>query len=63
MPSTYRSTRSLTFINTGIVQGDVLFGAGGGDTYTVQGASPQAVATHTGAINFGFSIGGAALTS
>jgi hypothetical protein len=47
----------LTFNNSGTVIGDVLFGAGS-DTYTVQGTGPAAVATHTGAINFGFSIGG-----
>ncbi len=44
----------LNFTNSGTVQGDVLFGTGN-DTYLVQGTGPSAVATHTGAINFGFS--------
>jgi hypothetical protein len=47
----------LNFTNTGTVMGDVLFGAGS-DTYTVQGTGPAAMASHSGAINFGFSTSG-----
>ena len=50
----------LTFLNTGTVQGDVLLGSGS-DTYTVQGSSAQQIATQTGDINFGTSVGGAGL--
>jgi hypothetical protein len=49
-----QNTAGLTFTNTGVVVGDVLFGSGS-DTYTVKGSGPAAAATHTGAINFGFS--------
>ncbi len=51
------NSTALNFTNTGVVVGDVLFGTGA-DTYTVMGSSPAAIATHTGAINFGFSNGG-----
>jgi hypothetical protein len=52
----------LNFTNNGSVTGDVLFGSGS-DTYTVQGTSPSDVATHAGAINFGFSLGGSGTDS
>ncbi len=52
------NTVGLNFSNSGVVQGDVLFGSGS-DTYFVQGNGPSGVATHTGAINFGFSSSGA----
>lgn len=51
------NTVGLTFNNTGTVTGDVLFGSGS-DTYWVHGSGPSAVATHSGAINFGFSSTG-----
>lgn len=49
----------LTFTNSGTVQGAVLFG-NGSDTYTIVGTGllPGQVATQTGDINFGNSIGG-----
>jgi hypothetical protein len=47
----------LNFMNTGTVVGDVLLGSGA-DTYTIQGTGPDQIATHTGDINFGTSIGG-----
>lgn len=47
----------LDFTNTGVVQGDVLFGSGS-DTYTVQGSGPSSLAVHSGAINFQFSSSG-----
>lgn len=52
------NTTALNFNNSGVVNGDILFG-GGADTYTVQGATQSSVATHNGAINFGFSGAGA----
>lgn len=51
-------TVGLNFTNKGTVVGDVLLGSGS-DTYTVEGISAQQVATQTGDINFGASIGGA----
>ena len=48
------NTVGLNFQNTGLVNGDVLFGSGS-DTYTVQGSGPSNGASHVGAINFGFS--------
>jgi hypothetical protein len=52
----------LTFLNTGTVTGDVLLG-GGADTYTIQGTGTAQgqVATQTGDINFGTSVGGSGL--
>jgi len=52
----------MTFTNTGTVQGSVLFG-NGSDTYTVLGTGslPGQVATQTGDIKFGNSIGGSGL--
>ena len=50
----------LTFLNTGTVQGDVLLGSGS-DTYTIQGTGPGQLATQTGDINFGSSLGGSGL--
>lgn len=49
----------LNFMNTGTVVGDVLLG-GGADTYTIQGTGTAAgqIATQTGDISFGTSIGG-----
>src|SRR5689334_9581677 len=53
------NTVGLTFTNTGTVQGAVLFG-GGADTYTIVGTGSITgqIATQTGDINFGNSIGG-----
>ena len=51
----------LTFTNNGTVTGDVLLG-GGADTYTIQGTGRRrAIATQTGDINFGTSVGGSGL--
>ncbi len=51
------NTVGLNFTNSGLVQGDVLFGSGS-DTYFVQGNGPSGVAVQSGAVNFGFSSSG-----
>ncbi|MBV9540405.1 MAG: hypothetical protein JO167_03990, partial [Alphaproteobacteria bacterium] len=48
------NTTALNFTNSGTVTGDVLFGSGS-DTYTIQGANQNAIARHTGTIDFGLS--------
>lgn len=51
------NSAGLNFMNTGTVVGDVLLGSGS-DTYTIQGIGAGQVATQSGDINFGTSIGG-----
>jgi hypothetical protein len=46
------ASQGLFFTNNGSVTGNVFLG-GGDDTYLIQGTAVNAVATHSGAINFG----------